>query len=515
MANRRKEMFEYKQIIHRMRQGESNRAIAQTGLVGRIKAKMIRCIATINGWLNPDSTLPSEQEIATKFTISNNTAKTITKLDAYRSQIDLWLQQGHSYKIIHKNLVKQYQFTGSYYCIQRYAKKINNNSLDNLTVPLYFAPGEAAQLDFGQGPKIFDPSCGCLVNTWFFVITLCFSRHQYAEIIRHQDVATWLGCHKRAFEWFGGIPRKLIIDNAKCAITKACYYDPELQRSYMEQAEEYGFIVSPCPPYDPSKKGIVESGVKYIKKNFLPLRNFQHITDSNSQLKQWILEEAGNRIHGTTKKKPLSQFVEIEKSLLLPLPEIMPELSTWSKVRSHRDCHVRYDNSRYSVPYKLAKQDLWLKSTENTIKIYQDYVMVAIHCRSHHVGATITILDHLPPNAKNFLIQDKEWCMEQAKLIGLCCETMINKLLNESVTDNLRAAQAIIKLQTTFGGVRLEAACNRAIKFGAIGYKAIKEILSNGLDVINTKDPESLNQLEEAYSGSGKFCRDPKELTIH
>lgn len=496
-----------------MKKGESNRAIAKTGLAGRIKAKMIRYIATIHGWLNPNSILPSEQEIATKVNISDNSIKKILRIEPYISQIELWLQQGCSAKIIHQNLVKKYGFDGSYQCIQRYIKKINNNPLADLTIPLYFAPGEAAQLDFGKGPKIFDQDCNSLVNSWFFIMTLCFSRHQYVEIIKHQDIITWLGCHRRAFEWFGGIPKKLIIDNAKCAITKACYYSPELQRSYMEQAEEYGFIVSPCPPYDPAKKGIVESGVKYIKKNFFPLRNFKDFTDANTQLKQWILGEAGNRIHGTTKKKPLNQFVEIEKSLLLPLPTIMPELSIWSKVRSHRDCHIRYDNSKYSVPYQLAKQILWLKATENTIKIYQNYIMIAMHCRSKVTGKTITKLEHLPPDAKNFLIQDNYWCLEQAKLIGTYCETIITKLLNDAITDNVRAAQAIIKLQVTFGASRLESACIRAVKFGTHNYKAIKEILSNGLDIKEIPQIKiTNNQLEKAYSGLGKFCRNPKEL---
>ena len=101
----------------------------------------------------------------------------------------------------------------------------------------------------------------------------------YAEIVLQQDIETWLGCHRRAFNFFNGVSKKIIIDNAKCAITKACYYDPVVQRSYAEFAEGYGFIISACPPHDPQKKGRVESGVKYVKKNFLPLRRFQRSND--------------------------------------------------------------------------------------------------------------------------------------------------------------------------------------------------------------------------------------------
>jgi transposase len=98
-----------------------------------------------------------------------------------------------------------------------------------------------------------------LRRTWAFVMTLCFSRHQYVEFVWDQSAATWLGCHRRAFEWFGAVPLRVTIDNAKCAITKACAKDPTVQRAYAECAEGYGFKIDPCPPYDPQKKGIVES----------------------------------------------------------------------------------------------------------------------------------------------------------------------------------------------------------------------------------------------------------------
>ena len=87
-------------------------------------------------------------------------------------------------------------------------------------------------------------------------MTLCFSRHQYVEFVWDQTVATWLGCHRRAFEWFAAVPARVIIDNPKCAITKACVRDPLVQRAYAECAEGYGFKIDPCPPADPAKKAL-------------------------------------------------------------------------------------------------------------------------------------------------------------------------------------------------------------------------------------------------------------------
>ncbi|KAI3606231.1 Mobile element protein [Cupriavidus necator H850] len=129
-------------------------------------------------------------------------------------------------------------------------------------------------------------------------MTLCWSRHQYVELVRDQTIATWLQCHRHAFEWFHGVPARLIIDNPKCAIIRACLYEPNVQRAYAQCAEGYGFRIDPCPPRDPQKKGIVESGVKYVKNSFGPLRDFRDLADANRQVRAWVMAEAGIRIHG-------------------------------------------------------------------------------------------------------------------------------------------------------------------------------------------------------------------------
>jgi hypothetical protein len=210
-------------------------------------------------------------------------------------------------------------------------------------------------------------------------MTLAFSRHQYAEVVKDQKIATWLGCHRRAFEFFAGVPAKVMIDNLKATITKACWHDPEVQRSYAECAEGYGFLVSPCPPRDPKKKGRVESGVKYIKRNFMPLREFRNLTDANRQLKEWIFETAGTRVHGTTKQQPTALFADIEKEVLKPLPDVPPELATWAKHKLHGNCHLQFEKAFYSAPFRLVHSELWVRASETTVKIFKNHTLQAIH----------------------------------------------------------------------------------------------------------------------------------------
>jgi transposase len=334
-------MYQYRQIIHQIRQGLSDREIAKNKLVARTKCAAIRAIAKAQGWLNPQQPLPTDEEFSQMFMTTNRTHQTSSTVEPYRDFVLQCLQQNLSGTVIHQALINRFYYTGSYDAIRRFLKRHRPNVIKP-TVPLHFEPGEAAQIDFGKGPLITDRNTGEIIDSWFFIMTLCFSRHMYVEFVRDQRVATWLGCHRRAFEFFGGVPAKLIIDNAKCAITKACFYDPAVQRAYGDYAQSYSFIISACPPREPQLKGRVESNVKYVKNNFLPLRVFHSLADANAQAKQWVLSQAGNRNHGSTHQKPLTSFAEFEKHLLKQLPAVAPEIATWNKVKVHGDCHVQH-----------------------------------------------------------------------------------------------------------------------------------------------------------------------------
>jgi Integrase core domain len=290
MSNRRFEMYQYRQVLVRIRQGDSNRTIARSGLMGRNKVAEVRLLAQEQGWLNPDRPLPDDTELAQHFDQQQPLPSScISSLEPWRIQITEWHAAGIAGTTICSALTRNHGFKGSYSAVHRFVRQLVEAQLPEVPLRLCFQAGEAAQVDFGAGPAITDTQTGEIFKTWFFVMTLCWSRHQYAEMVRDQSIATWLSCHRRAFEWFGGVPSRIIIDNPKCAITKACIYDPVVQRAYAEYAEGYTFKIDPCPPRDPQKKGIVESGVKYIKRSFLPLREFRSLAEANQQLQEWVL----------------------------------------------------------------------------------------------------------------------------------------------------------------------------------------------------------------------------------
>ena len=513
MANRRFEMYHYRQVIHRMRMGQSDRTIAQSKLMGRVKCTRVRALAQQNGWLG-QVPLPDDSELARVFDSERQPNPTRESLSLpHREQIETWLLKGIAATTIYQALVEQFGFTGSYSSVRRYVQS-HHRSNPKVTCILDFAPGEAAQVDFGKGPTITDAFTQVVVKTWIFVMTLCFSRHMYAEVVTDQKVETWLGCHRRAFEFFSGVPAKLIIDNAKCAIVRASHRDPEVQRSYAELAEGYGFVISPCPVRDPQKKGRVEAGVKYVKNSFVPLRTFRSLADANGQLKRWLLETAGNRSHGTTHEKPLTLFAQSEKAMLRRLPDVPVEIASWTQVKLHGDCHVRFEKCLYSAPFRLAHQTLWLKASDNTIKLYHDLKLAAVHPRLKKPGSRSTVDDHLPPGALAYKLRDPQWCLKQAEEIGPNCRQLVGKLFSGRVLDNLRSAQGLIGLGKKYGPVRLESACQRALFFDNPRYRTVKSILEQGMDQLPLFDePEEVN-LPASYS-QARFLRPAAQLALN
>ena len=504
-------MYQYRQVLVRMRLGESDRQIDAVDLMGRRTAAKLRKKALKLGWLDPDQSLPSDQDLFAALQQPKSAkAQAQSSLDPYREVIEKWVDQNIRGTTIHQALQRKYGYQGSYSSVRRFIRALTEAN-PRVTTVLDFAPGEAAQVDFGQGPQIVDVHTAEVFKTWFFVMTLAWSRHQYAELVRNQSVETWLGCHRRAFEHFGGVPTKIIIDNPKCAITKACYYDPEVQRSYAECAEGYGFLISPCPVADPKKKGRVEAGVKYVKNNFAPLRDFRDLADANAQLMGWVMGEAGNRCHGTTREAPLKRFVETEKHLLRELPATPVECARWAKAKLHGDCHIQFEKSRYSAPWSLVRQQLDVRATETTVRLYHHHELVAVHARATAPGQRMTIQAHLPPEYIAYKMKDPQWCLKQSQGIGPSCHELITKMFAHRVLDRLRAAQGVVGLAKRYGPARLEAACARALYFNNIQYRSVRMILEKGLD--QSSDPEAcFDSLSEAYTGAGRFGRNTRDL---
>jgi transposase len=352
------------------------------------------------------------------------------------------------------------------------------------TVRVEREPGSEAQVDFGYAGLMRDPVTGALRKTWAFVMVLAYSRHQYVEFVFDQALPTWIQLHGHAFTFFGGVPHRVVLDNLKAGIVKACVDDPHVQSTYRECAEHYGFLLAPCRPRTPEHKGKVEQGgVHYVKRNFLGGRAPTLITQANVEVRHWCLTTAEQRLHGTTKESPLHRFEAVERAQLQPLPAAPYDLAVWKRVKLHRDCYVVFEQAFYSAPFHLIGQLLWVRGGSDEVRLYTStYELVATRPRAPRPGARVTHPDHLPPEKVPGAFWTHESCQTMAAAVGPATVELVDTLLADAVLDRLPRVIRVLKLQERVGPQRLEAACARALHFGDLSYRTLKRILDHGLE---------------------------------
>lgn len=476
-------MLDIREMLRRIQAGDGDRRIARDMQVSRKTVTKYRSWATRVGLA--EGSLPDPAALQARLADTLPVVappKVESSVEGFRAEIVQWRRAGVECRAIHGLLKDRHGFTGSYAAVYRFVRSLEPRTPE-ACVRVETPPGDVGQVDFGYAGRLRDARDGVVKRAWVFVVTLGYSRHLYAELVFDQSITTWLRCHRHAFDWFQGVPTRLIIDNAKCAVMTAIFHDPVIQRAYRDCAEHYGFLIAPCRVRTPEHKGKVEQGgVHYVVRNALAGRDFRDDVDGNAHLRRWALETAGVRRHGTTFDPPLARFRDVEQAALRPLPVAPYTAPTWAEAKLHRDGHVVFENAFYSAPHRYIGEWLWVRGAETTVTIFRAYEVVAVHPRALKPGERRTVDDHLPPTKLAGLQVTPVSCRAQAEQIGSATLAVIERLLEERPVDRLRAAHAILKLTRKVAPYRLEAACARALAFDEVGYPTIKRILDRGLD---------------------------------
>lgn len=478
----RRHVNSLRELIHRLRQGESERAIARDLRLARVTVHKYHELAVAAGCLNPTIPLPDARTLTTVLGSGATPPRTPSTVLPYRDVVECYLAEGVELRTISDRLHQHHGYTGSYSAVRRFARQLRAKDPE-AKLRVHTAPGEEAQVDFGSAGRFLDPGSDRVRSAHVFVMTLSFSRHQYAELVFDQKIPSWIACHRHAFEWFAGVPARVVLDNLKAAVLQAAIHDPVLGEPYRRFAEHYGFLVSPTRPRTPEHKGKVENGVHFVTRSFLSGQEFGDIREANRRLKEWVTERAGSRDHGTTHRPPLALFREAERAALLPLPAEPFELVETRRLKLHPDCHVVIDGSYYSAPYLHVGQELDAYIFERVVQLFLGVDLLATHARATERGQWKTRIEHYPPHKAEYLIKTPAYCRALASHVGAYTSEVVEQLLAERPLDRLRAVQAILRLMDTVGKTRLEAACRRALFFGGPPtYRRIKEILNAALD---------------------------------
>ena len=472
-------------IIKLLRQKQSNRAIAGTLGIHR------KSVAKIRAFFDEHEALQNEEvPLAELFKLYESAHPKKkpgprSQMERWEGKIDHYLGKGLTPRLIYQKLAADPAFELSESAVYRYVTR-KRKKKPAATVRVETKPGEEAQVDFGAVGKLVDDTSGQEKKAYVFSMVLSWSRHMYGELVFDQTLETWLGCHERAFAWFGGVAERVKIDNLKAGITKACAEDPQVQRDYGAYATHAGFRIDPCRPYTPQHKGKVErGGISYIKSSFIPLlEEGTSLNKGNELLQKWLMETAGERKHGTTGVKPLLRFAE-EMTHLQPLPTKPFELARWKRCKVANDGHIRWEKNHYSVPCRLVGETVQVKATAKQVEVYDNQMrFVAVHSRvsGDETHQWITLRDHLPPQKAKRLDRSRDHLLQRAAEIGPLTVQAVTTLLDERPLDRTDMVLNLLDLAETYSPQRLEVACERGLFFGDVRSTTLKRMLKQGLD---------------------------------
>jgi transposase len=413
-----------------------------------------------------------------------------SSIESYAERVRGMVELGAGPRAIYDRLrLEDSDFRGSLSAIKRMVlrlEKVRGVRAEDVAIPVETAPGHVAQVDFGFVGKLYDPDEGVLRKAYVFVMVLGFSRRMVVRIVFDQKVETWLRLHIESFEELGGVPAVLVPDNLKAAVVKAAFGPSEvtaLHRSYRELARHYGFKVDPTPVRSPEKKGKVEAGVKYVKRNFFGPREERDVSALRVELAAWVRQIAGERIHATTQRKPNELYDSEERAALLPLPARRAELTVWHHATVHADSHVVFAKAMYSVPWTLIGSKVWTRAAGRTVAMSVDDIRIAEHQRVGP-GKRSTKPEHLPDHRSDLRERSREFWEKRAAKMGEPVVAYVREVFDaDDVLDQLRQVQAIVTLLEKHPLSRAQAACERASFYGSHSYVAVKNILRRALDL--------------------------------
>lgn len=426
-----------------------------------------------------------------------------SSFSTYQSQIEQLFNKGISKLRIWQILKDEYGVQRGYSSFTKYARKHLTKAQ-----PAYIVqntpPGEEAEVDFGFAGLV-PATEGNRIKVWIFVMTLSYSRLGFYAAVTDQSIETFIQCHLDAFTFFGGVPKSVKIDNLKAAVLKNQRYDLEVNKTFLEFSSHHRFVIKPCTPHEPQQKGKVESGVGYVKKNFLAGRSFTSIEDLRSQLKQWMVSTANARVHGTTKQVPTELFNATEKQYLLSLPESPFSLESPLVRLVKLNCHINFQNNYYSVPARFVNERVDVRRKGNLLIISSHDQEIATHVIATGIGKYITNPTHFPPDRVYSATSYQAKYEEKMKAIGPAAHEYFKQLI---LRDHLwlRVVKKIMGLALEFGHTKVDRALKRALIFNAFKPSTIERILKDNLQDLEIEPTliQGKSTQEELTSGSQK-----------
>ena len=372
--------------------------------------------------------------------------------------------------------------------------------------------GEKTFIDYaGPTVPIVNPETGEIRDAAIFIAVLGASNYSFAEATWGQSLCDWLESHVRAFEFFGGTTTIVVPDNLKSAVSKACRYEPEMNRTYNTLAEHYSVAIIPARPRKPKDKSRAENGVLLVERWVLAkLRHetFFSLAALNVRIKE-LLVQLNNKPFQKLPGSRRSQFEALDQPALRPLPTHRYQYADIKKVRVNIDYHIEYDRHYYSVPHQLVGKRLEVHASSSSIQIYNLDTLITVHPHKYYAGFT-TNPAHMPENHRAHATWTPERLLTWGGRIGPHTRQMVQQFIDEKQHPEqaYRACLGLLNLNRSYGDGRLENACRIGLAEGLRRVKNIRNILQHKLDQIPETDADTdttLNQHHENVRGATQY----------
>ncbi|MFO0938350.1 MAG: IS21 family transposase [Gemmataceae bacterium] len=392
-----------------------------------------------------------------------------------RSVIEAALAQGLSAQRIYQDLVTDHGYAGSYYSVRRFVTRWSLRTQRPFR-RMECEPGDEAQVDFGKGAPLVGPD-GQRRTSHVLRVVLSHSRKGYSEAVSRQTTEAFLRCLENAFHHFGGVPRRIVLDNLRAAVTRADWFDPELNPKVEAFGRHYGTLFWPTKPYTPRHKGKVERGVGYVKGNALKGRTFAGLVEENRFLEEWERTVADRRIHGTIRQQVGPYFESAERAALLPLPsERFPSFEEGRRV-VNRDGHIEVAKAYYSVPPEYLGRRIWVRWDSRVVRILNDrQEQIAMHPR-HEPGRFSTHRPHIVSEKVNGIERGTAWMLGKIGLVGPHCAAWAQACLHVRGIEGVRAVQGLLSLSHRHRATAIDRACEIAHSYSAYRLRIVRRLI--------------------------------------
>jgi transposase len=490
MANNPLSMSKIRHILQLYAQGRSKLLISQqTGISRNTVKKYIKAFVKseqtyeeINSlsdkdledlFIQPDEKLLSEKH-RILFNLFPQFDKELRKRGVTR-QI-LW----ERYKQEHPDGVGRSQFNHHF---SQWKKQVNP------TMRIEHKAGDKLFVDYaGDKLQIVDKQTGEIQEVEVFVAILGASQLTYIEAVMTQQKEDFIGACENALHYYGGVPQAIVPDNLKSAVIKSNKYEPVLNETFADFAQHYNTAILPARAYRPRDKALVENAVRIIYTRVyakLNGKNFFSLDEINAAMRIELEEHNSILLTGRNYSRR-QQFEEIEKGVLIPLPELKYELKKTLYVTVMRNGHVclHPDKHYYSVPYKFIGKKVKLLYSRRSVEIFYHYERIALHKRIKSPYNYSTEKEHLASSHRFVSEWTPERFLSWAEGIHEDVRLYILKILNrkQHPEQAYKSCVGVLSFAKKVGNERLIKACQRALGYGLYNYKTIQNILEKGLD---------------------------------